>query len=64
MYWAKFEAHLGHTANNEVIEAKRTEGNINSKRNGTGFTFYTCTYVLCKDTFRRYANIFYKNTLI
>lgn len=64
MYWAKFEAHLGHTTDNVVIEAESTQGNINSKQKGTGTTFYTCTYVLCKDTFKRYVNVFYKNTLI
>lgn len=52
MYRAKFEAHLGHRTNNVVIEAENTQGNINSKQKGTGFTFYTCIYVLCKDTLK------------
>lgn len=43
MYQATFEAHLGQTTNTVVIEAESMLGNINSKKKGTGFTFYTHT---------------------
>lgn len=47
-----------------VIEAESTHVVLIPNKKGTGATFYTWTYVPCKYTFKRYVNIFYKNTLI